>query len=66
MQTAKIEACVEAICNKGCRSVRADIRTLESGYPLAETEAFSDEERLLVLAELKSVMAAYGDTCRIY
>ena len=66
MQTEKIEACVEAICNKGCKSVRADIRRLESGYPLAETEAFSDEEKLLVLAELKSIMAAYGESCRIY
>ncbi|MES9871167.1 MAG: hypothetical protein ABW082_03665 [Sedimenticola sp.] len=65
MQRTKIDACVEAICNKGCQEVRQDISLLEQGDNPPEVKHFSDEERSLVLAELKNIMAVYGDTCRI-
>lgn len=61
----KIEQCVEIICNKGCREVRADISRLEQGVELPETEGMTQDERLRVIQELKSIMSVYGDSCRI-
>jgi len=61
----KIATCVDAICEKGCRAVRADIRALEKGEVLKETEGLDRETRRKVLKELKAIMAVYGDTCRL-
>ena len=61
----KIAACVEAICGKGCRAVRADILALENGQVLQETKGLDRENRRKVLKELKAIMAVYGDTCRL-
>ena len=61
----KIAACVEALCEKGCRSVRADIAALEKGKVLPETKGLDRATRLKVLKELKAIMAVYGDTCRL-
>ncbi|OOZ34321.1 hypothetical protein [Solemya velesiana gill symbiont] len=66
MQRTKIDACVEAICNKGCQEVRQDISLLEQGDNPPELKNFTNEERMKVLTELKTIMAVYGDTCRIY
>ena len=60
-----VDYCVEVICNKGCQSVRADIRSLERHEVIPEVQQMSTEERGLVLAELKKIMAVYGDSCRI-
>jgi hypothetical protein len=38
---------------------------LESGLQLPETEDLSEDERRLVLRELKQIMAVYGDACRL-
>ena len=65
MQRTKVEACVEAICNKGCQEVRNDITVLERGDALPEAQHLDQSERMLLLAELKSIMSVYGDTCRI-
>ena len=62
---SKIEACVEAICHKGCRSVRVDIRHLEAGLTVPEVAGFSTAQKAEILAELKAVMAAYADTCTL-
>jgi para-aminobenzoate synthetase component 1 len=64
-EQAAEDACVEAICNKGCLAVREDIAMLESGQLPPETEGLSDISRERVLNELKSIMAAYGDACRV-
>jgi len=55
--------CVEALCHKGCRQVWCDIQALERDAALPETQGLSTAERAAVLAELKSVMAVYGDRC---
>ena len=60
-----VEGCVEAICNKGCQSVRADIRTLEQGGGVKELQEAPEPVRQAVLQELKHIMAVYGDSCRI-
>ena len=61
----KVEKCVEVLCEKGCSSVREDLEKLESGKVLPETSNLSREELSKVVDELKSIMAVYGDSCRI-
>jgi hypothetical protein len=56
----RIEFCVEALCHKGCKSVWRDIAALEDGLDLPETRELSPPERRAVLAELKAIMAVYG------
>lgn len=65
MAKTSVEMGVEAICNKGCQSVRRDIQLMEQGEQLAELMHLSEEQRQRVLAELKTVMSVYGDSCRI-
>ena len=65
MQNTTIESCIEAICEKGCRQVRSDIRSLEQGRTLPEWSHLDTDERQRVLRELKAVMAVYGDSCRL-
>ena len=62
---ATIESRVESVCQLGCRKVRQSIATLEQGGDIPETGDLSPNERGRLLAELKSIMAVYGDTCRI-
>ncbi len=61
----RVEARVEAVCQKGCRQVRRDIETLLRGGEIAETLGLSPSERKLMLAELEQIMAVYGDTCSV-
>lgn len=65
MQNRNIDACVEAICNKGCRVVRHDIELLEQGRILPELVHLPPQSRQQVLEELKSIMSVYGDSCRV-
>jgi hypothetical protein len=58
-----IEARLEALCQKGCRQVWGDIAALERGDPLPETRDLTPGEMRWLLAELKQVMAVYGDRC---
>jgi len=60
-----LEWCVELICNKGCRAVRADILALEEGRPVEGLGCLPEELRRQVLAELREIMAVYGDSCRL-
>lgn len=60
-----VEARIEAVCLKGCRQVRRDIWALEAGAEIPEVQGLAPDERRLLLAELKQIMAVYGDTCRI-
>ena len=61
----KIEKCVEIICEKGCQYVRKDIDLLEAGKSFDEVEGLTDDEKQMVLKELKSIMSVYGDSCRV-
>ena len=62
----KIEKCVEVLCEQGCGSVRSTIDKLVSGEVLPETKGLSQDELSKVIKELKSIMAVYGDSCRIH
>ena len=57
---SRIETCVEKLCLKGCRVVWDDIRLLEEGSTLPETEGLLETERLAVLHELKFIMSVYS------
>lgn len=66
MNTSKIADCVEILCHKGCKEVSQVILALERGELVAEAEHLNPDERQMVLAELKTVMAVYqkGGTCQ--
>jgi hypothetical protein len=59
----RLEARLEALCEKGCRHVWRDIDALERGDDLTETRDLTAEERRWLLRELKQVMAVYADRC---
>ncbi|MES9994252.1 MAG: hypothetical protein ABW098_20065 [Candidatus Thiodiazotropha sp.] len=65
MRNSLIEQQVEAICEKGCRSVREDIRLLSRGVVLPELKDLDEPSRQMVLKELRSIMAVYGDGCPV-
>jgi hypothetical protein len=65
MRDHLVDACVEHICNKGCREVRKDITTMEQGGTPIGAEKLDDKQKTRVLAELKTIMSVYGTECRI-
>jgi hypothetical protein len=60
-----LESRLEAICQRGCRETRAAITQLEQGGELTETADLMPRDRARLLAELKAIMAVYGDRCRV-
>jgi hypothetical protein len=65
IENARVEAAVEAVCNRGCRQVRVIIDALERGRAVDGLAHLRPGERSAVLAELKSIMAVYGSRCRL-
>lgn len=65
LDDSSLEARLETLCAKGCRQVRRDILALEAGAELPETQGLTSDERAWLLAELKQIMAVYGDSCRL-
>jgi hypothetical protein len=63
MRNKQIDECIERLCQKGCRSVRDDIRLIEQGETIPELSVLDDLARQAVLKELRSIMAVYGDSC---
>lgn len=61
MDPTKIDHCVEILSQKGCAEVWKIIGALEQDQSIEETATLSREERLAVLAELKTVMAVYQE-----
>ncbi len=60
-----LDAVIEALCRQGCRQVRLSMARLEQGEDLPETHGLTAAARLEVLSELRTIMAVYGETCRI-
>jgi len=50
------------MCQKGCKTLWADIEALQNGITLPEVGSLSGSEREQVLVELKAIMAVYGST----
>jgi hypothetical protein len=63
MYSKRVQTCIDAICAKGCGTVREDILWLERGRDLPEAAGLNEEELQMVIKELKSIMSVYGDTC---
>lgn len=53
---------VEAFCETGCQNVNEVIEKLEGDAHLEETVELSEQEKILVLNELKSVMSVYDNS----
>lgn len=59
MYERDVEACIEALCEQGCREVRRAIGCLEKGEEVAETRRLSTVQRAMVLEELRAIMSVY-------
>jgi len=59
----KVQACVEALCDEGCRAVRDHIERLAAGDPPTPAADLSGREQAAVLEELRDIMAVYGARC---
>lgn len=59
----KVEQCVESLCQNGCAAVRATITAIETGAAISQTRGMSEEERSVVLEELKAIMSVYDRPC---
>jgi hypothetical protein len=59
----RVEACVEAICQNGCRAVRETIALLEGGGTIPEIRGLPTEQVQRVLTELKAIMSVYDRPC---
>ncbi len=55
----QVSHCIETLCQCGCDAVRATISAMESGAVVPQVQTLSEEERRMVLEELKAVMAVY-------
>ena len=61
---ARVDLCVELLCQQGCRKVSGYIDQLKTGEVFQEVAQLSADERKSVLVELESIMEAYGGDCR--
>ncbi|MGM0593578.1 MAG: hypothetical protein ACQETD_03485 [Pseudomonadota bacterium] len=61
MSSEQVSQCVENLCQCGCEAVRATISAIESGAAVPQVQTLSEEERRMVLNELKAVMAVYDE-----
>lgn len=59
VNSEQVSQCIETLCQCGCDVVRATISAMESGAVVPQVEILSDEERRMVLDELKTVMSVY-------
>lgn len=59
VNSEQVSQCIETLCLCGCDAVRATITAMESGAVVPQVESLSEEERQLVLDELRAVMAVY-------
>ena len=59
MDTKQVNQCVDALCQCGCDAVRATIAAMEAGAEIPQLQTLGNEEREVVLDELKAVMAVY-------
>jgi hypothetical protein len=59
----RVDQCEESLCSQGCSRVNGFIAGLKAGQEIPDLAGLSTQERQQVLAELVSVMAAYGGRC---
>ncbi len=59
MNSEQLSQCIDALCQCGCDAVRATITAMENGVVVPQVETLTEEERQMVLEELRAVMAVY-------
>ncbi len=59
LSSEQVTQCIDALCQCGCDAVRATIAAMESGIVVPQVSSLTPDERLLVLEELKAIMAVY-------
>ncbi len=59
LSSENVTQCIEALCQCGCEAVRATIAAMEANLTVPQVTNLSHDERLLVLQELKAIMAVY-------
>lgn len=60
-----VDDVIEKLCQAGCKIVLQKIDAMERGESIAECASLGRTERHFVLRELKSIMAVYGNVCRL-
>lgn len=61
----KVEQCVESLCLNGCAAVSATITAMEIDLDSVPLSGLQEEERKMVLQELKAIMSVYDQPCEI-
>ena len=59
MDHEKIAEHVEILCQSGCISVNATIAAMEAEQPVKAVAGLNENEKRMVLKELKSIMSVY-------
>jgi hypothetical protein len=59
MKHQKIAEYVEILCQNGCIAVNATIKAMEANQRISAVEGLSQDEKQMVLKELKSIMSVY-------
>lgn len=61
MSSEQVSQCIEVLCQCGCEAVRATITAMESGAVVPQVQSLTEEQRRMVLDELRAVMAVYDE-----
>lgn len=63
----QIDSCLENLCKQGCRTVNQVIQRLEQEQVIDIVKHLSAAQRMILLQELKNIMAVYAETqsCQI-
>jgi hypothetical protein len=61
----KVDFAIEAVCQRGCQYVLDTIARLDRGEIPPGLAELSLSDRQALLAELKSIMAVYGNVCTV-
>ena len=59
MDHQKIAEYLELLCQNGCVAVNAIIEAMEDDQPVSAVEGLSQDEKQMLLKELKLVMSVY-------
>ena len=59
MDHQKLTEYLEVLCQNGCDAVNATIEAMEKKQTISLTEDLTEDERTIILQELKAIMSVY-------
>ncbi len=62
-QQSTVDQYVEYLCEQGCMKVSIFIEALQNNQSMPELDALTQDERVVVLDELVSIMSVYQGKC---